>query len=154
MTGDGPEFLGLGGRLEAAAGEDLVAAGFALEMADAKLLHDGFGLADLAHVLALADAGVLPEDDAGVLVDALLEMAAVPSGEFPYDAAYGDPWNSRERWLEARAGARAGWLTVGRPRREAAAGRGILSRARGDSSRTPTTRTAPPPPRIDARAGN
>jgi len=120
MTGDGPEFLGLGGRLEAAAGEDLVAAGFALEMADAKLLHDGFGLADLAHVLALADAGVLPEGDAGVLVDALLEMAAVPADEFPYDAAYGDPWNSRERWLEARAGARAGWLTVGRPRREAA----------------------------------
>src|SRR5581483_10207345 len=112
MSADGPEFLGLGGRLEAAAGEDLVAAGFALEMADAKLLHDGFGLADLAHVLALADAGVL--------AGALLEMAAVPADEFPYDAAYGDPWNSRERWLEARAGARAGWLTVGRPRREAA----------------------------------
>src|SRR5581483_6033876 len=88
--GDGAEFLGLGGRLEAAAGEDLVAAGFALEMADAKLLHDGFGLADLAHVLALADAGVLAEDDAGVLVGALLEMAAVPADEFPYDAAYGD----------------------------------------------------------------
>ncbi len=120
MTGDGPEFLGLGGRLEAAAGEELVAAGFALEMADAALLHDGFGLADLAHGLALADAGVLPDGDAGVLLDALLEMAAVPAGEFPYDAAYGDPWNSRERYLEARAGVRAGWLTVGRPRREAA----------------------------------
>jgi len=120
VTGDEPEFLGLGGRLEAAAGEELVAAGFALEMADAELLHDGFGLADLAHVLALADAGVLPEADARVLLEALLEMAAVPAGEFPYDAAYGDPWNSRERYLEARAGARAGWLTVGRPRREAA----------------------------------
>jgi argininosuccinate lyase len=114
------EFLGLGGRLGAAAGEELVKAGFALEIADAYLLHDGFALADLAHVLALSDLGVLPEEDSAALLRALLEMGAVPPEEFPYDPAYGDPWNSRERWLEARAGARAGWMTVGRPRREAA----------------------------------
>ena len=119
MTDD-PGFLGLGGRLERAAGEELVAAGFATEMADAHLLHDGFALADLAHTLALDDLGVLPPDDAEVLLDALLEVAAIPAAEFPYDPGYGDPWNSRERWLELRAGARAGWLTVGRPRREAA----------------------------------
>jgi argininosuccinate lyase len=120
VSNEEPGFLGLGGRLQAPAGEELVAAGFSLEMTDAELLHDGFGLADLAHILALADAGVLPDEDTGVLLDAVLELAAVPAAEFPYDAAYGDPWNSRERWLEARAGARAGWLTVGRPRREAA----------------------------------
>ncbi len=57
MSGDEPGFLGLGGRLGSAAGEELVAAGFATEMADAHLLHDGFGLADLAHVLALDDLG-------------------------------------------------------------------------------------------------
>ena len=120
MTGKEPEFLGLGGRLEVPAGEDLVKAGFALEIADAHLLHDGFALADLAHVLALADLGVLPEEDSAALLRALLDIGAVPPEEFPYDPAYGDPWNSRERWLEARAGARAGWLTVGRPRREVA----------------------------------
>jgi argininosuccinate lyase len=120
MTVDGPEFLGLGGRLEATAGAELVAAGFAMEMADARLLHDGFALADLAHVLALDDLGVLPEDDVAPLLQALLEMAAVPPEEFPYDPAYGDPWNSRERRLQALVGARAGWMTVGRPRREAA----------------------------------
>jgi argininosuccinate lyase len=119
-AGEPPEFLGLGGRLGSAAGEELVAAGFAAEMADAYLLHDGFGLADIAHVLALDDLGLLPPDDAAALLMALLEMAAVPPEEFPYDPAYGDPWNSRERYLEAKAGSRAGWLTVGRPRREAA----------------------------------
>ena len=118
--GEAPGFLGLGGRLGAAAGEQLVAVGFATEMADAHLLHDGFGLADIAHVLALDDLAILPPGDAGALLEVLLEMAAIPAGDFPYDPAYGDPWNSRERYLEARAGARAGWLTVGRPRREAA----------------------------------
>jgi argininosuccinate lyase len=120
VTGDEPEFLGLGGRLEAAAGEELVKAGFAMEMADAHLLHDGFALADLAHVLGLTDLGVLPAEHSAALLGALLEMAAVPAEEFPYDPAYGDPWNSRERRLELLAGARAGWMTVGRPRREAA----------------------------------
>jgi len=120
MTADEPGFLGLGGRLEAAAGDELVKAGFGAEMADAHLLHDGFGLADLAHVLALDDLGVLQPDDTVALLRALLEMAAIPAEDFPYDPAYGDPWNSRERRLETLAGARAGWLTVGRPRREAA----------------------------------
>ena len=120
MTAEEPGFLGLGGRLEAAAGDEVVKAGFGAEMADAHLLHDGFALADLAHALELDDLGLLPRDDAVALLRALLEMAAVPAGEFPYDAAYGDPWNSRERRLESLAGARAGWLTVGRPRREAA----------------------------------
>ena len=120
MTGTEPEYLGLGGRLQSQAGEELVQAGFAMEMADAHLLHDAFTLADLAHVLALADAGFLPAEDVVALLKALLTMASVPPEEFPYDPAYGDPWNSRERQLEALAGARAGWMTVGRPRREAA----------------------------------
>jgi len=115
-----PEYLGLGGRLGAGPAPELVAAGFALEMAEAPSLHDGFALADIAHTLALLDAGVLPEGDGARLLGALLEMAAMPSDKFPYDAAFGDPWNSRERVLEERAGPSAGWLGVGRPRREAA----------------------------------
>jgi argininosuccinate lyase len=118
-NGDEPGFLGLGGRLGKAAGDELVSAGFGLEIADAHLLHDGFAFADLAHVLELEDIGVLPREDAAALLTAVLEMAAVPPEEFPYDPAYGDPWNSRERRLEVLAGARAGWMTVGRPRREA-----------------------------------
>ncbi len=117
---EGPEYLGLGGRLGTGPAPELVAAGFALEMAEAPFLHDGFALADLAHALALLDAGVLAPADGAALLAALLEMAAMPADKFPYDAAFGDPWNSRERVLEDLAGPVAGWLWVGRPRREAA----------------------------------
>jgi argininosuccinate lyase len=120
VTDEEPGFLGLGGRLGAAAGDALVSSGFATEIADARILHDGFALADLAHVLALDDLGVLPPGDACALLGAVLEMAAIRPEEFPYDPTYGDPWNSRQRHLEALAGARAGWMIVGRPRREAA----------------------------------
>jgi argininosuccinate lyase len=88
-------------------------------MADAAMLHDGFALADLAHVGALVEAGCLPTPVAAPLLQVLGEMAAIPASEFPYDPAHGDPWNSRERFLDERAGPVAGWLWVGRPRREA-----------------------------------
>ncbi|HZA83676.1 MAG TPA: lyase family protein [Actinomycetes bacterium] len=117
---DSPGYLGLGGRLGTGPAPELVEAGFALEMAEAPSLHDGFGLADIAHTLALLDAGVLAGADGTGLLGALLEMAAMPADKFPYDAASGDPWNSRELILEELAGPAAGWLWVGRPRREAA----------------------------------
>ncbi|MGH8993995.1 MAG: lyase family protein [Acidimicrobiia bacterium] len=117
---EGPGYLGLGGRLGSGPAPELVAAGFALEMAEAPSLHDGFTLADIAHALALVDAGVLGAADGAALLGALVEMAAMPADKFPYDAAFGDPWNSRERVLDELAGTAAGWLWVGRPRREAA----------------------------------
>jgi argininosuccinate lyase len=88
-------------------------------MGDAAMLHDGFALADLAHVGALVEAGCLTAGEAAPLLRVIGEMAATPAGEFPYDPAHGDPWNSRERFLDERAGPSAGWLWVGRPRREA-----------------------------------
>lgn len=114
------DYLGLGGRLADGPAPELVEAGFALEMADAAVLHDGFGLADIAHVVALAEAGCLPPIDGEALLGALHDMCSVPAAEFPYDPSFGDPWNSRERVLDGRAGTLAGWLWVGRPRREAA----------------------------------
>ncbi|MDQ3946429.1 MAG: lyase family protein [Actinomycetota bacterium] len=120
MSNDPPGYLGVGGRLGTGPAPELVEAGFALEMAEAPSLHDGFALADIAHTMALLDAGVLPDAEGGGLLGALLEMAALPADKFPYDTAFGDPWNSRERVLEELAGPAAGWLWVGRPRREAA----------------------------------
>jgi len=40
---------------------EMVESGFALEVADAPLLHDGLNMADLAHLLVLAERGVGPE---------------------------------------------------------------------------------------------
>jgi argininosuccinate lyase len=98
----------------------LVEAGFALEIADAPLLHAGLTLADIAHVLDLRARGVVPEAAARRLLRLLLEVEGVDAADFPYDARWGDPYNSRERLFVERIGDDAGWLHAGRPRREAA----------------------------------
>jgi argininosuccinate lyase len=98
---------------------ELVESGFALENADAPILHAGLNLADLAHVLDLRARGVVPEVPAQRLIGVVLEAVATPPEKFPYDPAYGEPYNSRERAFVAAIGDDAGWLHAGRPRREA-----------------------------------
>jgi argininosuccinate lyase len=107
------------GPAAAAPAAELVEAGFALEVADAPLLHAGLNLADTAHVLDLRARGVLPEDAARRLLGLLLEVHDTPAAEFGYDPAHGDPYNCRERRFAERIGDDAGWLHAGRPRREA-----------------------------------
>lgn len=98
---------------------ELVEAGFALEVADAIILHDGLNLADIAHVLVLREQGIIPDEAARRLLALLLEVVRSPAESFPYDAAYGDPYNCRERYFAEQLGNDAGWLHAGRPRREA-----------------------------------
>jgi argininosuccinate lyase len=90
-----------------------VEAGYELELADAPLLARGFGLADLAHAIALE---AIPADDRRALVGAVRQLLDEP---IEIDSRYGDLANVRERELERRVGAAAGWLNAGRPRREA-----------------------------------
>jgi argininosuccinate lyase len=99
--------------------DELVAAGYAAEIADAPLLHDALNLADLAHAVELADRAVVPPPAARSLVGALLDLAALPVEAAGYDPAHGELYASRERLLEASIGADAGWLRAGRTRREA-----------------------------------
>ena len=98
---------------------ELIAAGFALENADAPVLHHGINLADLAHLLDLGSAGVIPPPAARRMLALVLDTMAVPASEFPYDPANGEPYNSREKYFADRVGDVAGWLHAGRPRREA-----------------------------------
>jgi argininosuccinate lyase len=112
-------YLGADARISSGPAPALVEAGYAMELADAPLLHHGLGLADLAHVLELYEAGVIPTEEVAVLLPTLLEMMDIPAQEFPYDVMYGDAYNSRERELERRLGSVAGWLHTGRTRREA-----------------------------------
>ena len=98
---------------------ELIEAGFELENADAPVLHHGMNLADLAHLLDLASAGVIPPEAARQLLALLLEVVQIPARDFPYDPANGEPYNSRERYFVSRVGDVAGWLHAGRPRREA-----------------------------------
>ena len=55
--------------------QELVDAGFAVEVADAPLLHDGLNVADLAHVLLLHERGVVPDPAAR----RLLSVCSTPS---------------------------------------------------------------------------
>lgn len=98
---------------------ELVEAGFALEVGDAIFLHDGLNLADIAHVLVLREQGIIPDDAARRLLALILEVVRQPAQAFPYDPAYGDPYNCRERYFAEQLGNDAGWLHAGRPRREA-----------------------------------
>jgi hypothetical protein len=62
-TGQAPEEAG--GSVDAPLGRyapELVEGGFAIEVADAPLLHGGLTLADLAHVIVLGESGIVPED--------------------------------------------------------------------------------------------
>jgi argininosuccinate lyase len=112
-------YLGAEGRITSGPAAEMVEAGYAVEIADAPLLHRGLGLADLAHLLALRKAGAVPPGAAGPLAAELLRILDTPVTDFPYDAVYGDAYNSRERELERRLGTGAGWLHTGRTRREA-----------------------------------
>ena len=94
---------------------ELIAAGFELENADAPILHHGMNLADLAHLLDLGAAGVIPPAAADRLLALLLDTMKIPASEFPYDPANGEPYNSRERYFVSRVGDVAGWLHAGRP---------------------------------------
>ncbi len=114
------DYLGSGGRLDGGPADALVAAGYRYESAAGPRLADGLSTSDLAHVVALAEAGAIPAEQAKALLAALLELDAIPGDEFPWDPALGDAFNSREHQLKERAGrVAAGWLSAGRPRREA-----------------------------------
>ncbi|MBV8396942.1 MAG: argininosuccinate lyase, partial [Actinobacteria bacterium] len=64
--------------------------------------------------------GDLAGDDARALLRGLLELHEIPGDEFPWDPSLGDAFNAREAELERRVGrSAAGWLSAGRPRREA-----------------------------------
>ncbi len=99
--------------------DELVEGGFAIEVADAPLLHAGLNVADLAHVLVLRERGVVPEEAGRRLLAVLLDAARTPVAEFGYDPAHGEVYNCRERRFAAQIGRDAGWLHAGRPRREA-----------------------------------
>ena len=123
MSGTGSsdtEELGRGGRLRGGAAGELVHAAYAAESAHGPRLARGLSLADLAHAVALVEGGDLRGADATDLLRGLLELHAIPGAEFPWDPSLGDAFNAREAELERRVGrSAAGWLSAGRPRREA-----------------------------------
>ncbi len=114
------DYLGAGGRLTGGPADALIRAGYAHEIGHAPRLAPWLSLADLAHAVALVEGGAVGDEDARGLLEGLLALDAIPADEFPWRAELGDAFNSREHELKARVGASAaGWLSAGRPRREA-----------------------------------
>ncbi|HZR81719.1 MAG TPA: argininosuccinate lyase [Candidatus Binatia bacterium] len=119
-AGSGARGQGEGARLREAPAPELVAAAYRTELADAPILHRGLALADLAHVIALSEAAIVPRPDAARLLALLLELADVPVESFPLEESLEDVYSNREAWVRGRDEAVAGWLGAGRPRREPA----------------------------------
>jgi argininosuccinate lyase len=114
------ENLGRAARLSGGPASELVDAGHRAEIAQAVPLAPGLSLADLAHAVALTEGGAVDGQIASGLLTGLLELHEIPPSEFPWDPERGDAFNSREHELRRRVGpAASGWLTAGRPRREA-----------------------------------
>jgi argininosuccinate lyase len=126
-----PDPSGPGRLLEGPAAE-LVHSAYGLELRAAPVLLPELVLADLAHILALLDGGLVPPEAGRALIRALLELRdAVPPRVVgsrgapcddvgvPLDPARGDLVMNVEEWLRGRIGRAAGYLLVGRPRREA-----------------------------------
>ena len=99
------DYLGAGGRLEGGPAAELVASGYAHEIADAPRLAPWLSLADLAHAVALVEGGGVVGDEAHALLGGLLDLHEIAPADFPWRPELGDAFNSRERALQARVGA-------------------------------------------------
>ncbi len=109
--------LEIGNRLSEPPSESLVSSAFAEEISGQGKLAIHLGLVDLAHVVTLAEQGVVPADKAKALVGALLQLQRDETGFTP-GAAYGDLYTNREAHIATLTDA-VGWLGTSRARREA-----------------------------------
>jgi argininosuccinate lyase len=119
------------GRLLEGPSPELVRSAYRVELLAARALMPELALADLASVLTNIEGGWVPEENGRRLVAALLDLretsrealstpeAADPAGRRILDPSVGDLVQNREAWLRDRIGQDAGYLLVGRPRREA-----------------------------------
>ena len=117
--GEAEAALRLGGRIAEPPAPELVQSAGRLETGDADVLWRDMGLADLAHVTALLEAGIVPESPGRRLLALLLELDRVPLADLRVDPALGDLYSNRERWISGRDAEAGGWLSAGRARREA-----------------------------------
>jgi argininosuccinate lyase len=98
--------------------DELIHTAYARETGDAAILYEGMSLADIAHVVGLIEANLIPREAGGELLSALLVIHPSPPLDFALDPARGDLYSNREAYLRMLA-APVGWLSAGRARREA-----------------------------------
>ena len=116
VPGSADSVLEVGTLLTLPPSDQLVTSAFAEEVSGQSELTRHLGLVDLAHSITLAERGVIPPEQARLLVAALMDLHN--AGSFVSDAALGDLYTNREAYIAARTSA-VGWLGVARARREA-----------------------------------
>jgi len=114
-----PDYYGKGGRLTASPQRTLVESAYKHDCEDAEILLRGLHKADIAYAIMLIEEGIIPAGFGHELLGGLLELEQIPDSEFPIDPVHGDVYNNKDAELKKRIGDIAGWLHIGRPRREA-----------------------------------
>lgn len=98
---------------------ELIRSANRLEISNASVLYNELSLADMAHIIMLIEAEIVPKKSGIKLLEAFLEAHAIPLNEFPLDPSLGDFYNCREYYIQEIAPDVAGWQRVARARREA-----------------------------------
>ncbi len=115
------DYLGLAGWLqEDAPGSKGITSASRLDAGAGPLFYHGMSLADLAHVVVLLEAGIIPHLSGTKLLAALLSMHAIPAPDFPFNPVHGDAYANREYYLRQHTPTPSvvGWLKAGRPQQE------------------------------------
>lgn len=110
--------LGVGHRLSAGPAPELAETAFQHELLGARFLLRGLSFADLAHVIALTTAGVVPKEIA-VRILRTLHAHHPELPDLVLSSDVGDLYNNRDRRIREMLGDESGWIHVGRARREA-----------------------------------
>ncbi len=109
-------YYGKGGRLTKSANIRLINTAYAHDCHDSDELLPGLHIADLVHVIGLYNAQLVPQQDVVKLIKALIEIS---EEKIEIKPELGDVYNSKEYALKQKIGDVAGWLHMGRARREA-----------------------------------
>jgi argininosuccinate lyase len=96
-----------------------LAGAYAYELSQARWLWHPLTHADLAHVLELRDIGAISPYTASEILIGLLWLDRQPMMELGLTPEAGDVYTNRERLLSSRLHETAGWIPLGRTRREA-----------------------------------
>jgi argininosuccinate lyase len=96
-----------------------VAGAYAYELSQARWLWHPLTQADLAHVLELRDIGAISPHTASEILTGLLWLDRQPMTELRLNPQAGDVYTNRERLLSSTLHEVAGWIPLGRTRREA-----------------------------------
>jgi len=110
--------FGKGGRVKSPPHPLLINSAYKHDCTYAKYLMDSLHKVDLAYALMLYKIGIIPEEEIKVLLKGLLDIEKVNFENY-VDPKYGDIYNGKEVYLTNIVGNAAGWLHIGRPRREA-----------------------------------